>query len=108
MNHNYQTSIFSALADPRRQQIVELVSSKGQMSSTDISRQFQITSSAISQHLKVLKNSHVLIMEKQAQKRLYQINPKAFDQLEDWSRRMKKNWNQRFERLEELLKKNKK
>jgi DNA-binding transcriptional ArsR family regulator len=100
MNHQ---DIFQVLAEPRRREIIELLASHGQMSASDISDQFNITSAAISQHLKVLREAELVKMEKHAQQRLYQINPTAFDELENWSQRMKSLWNQRLDRLEALL-----
>lgn len=95
--------MFTALAEPRRRQIVELLASQGQMSASGISNQFQITSAAISQHLKVLREAEVVQMEKQAQQRLYALNLTAFDELEDWARKMKVTWTQRFNQLDQLL-----
>ena len=95
--------VMSALAEPRRRQIVELVASNGRMSATAISSRFDITPAAISQHLKVLRDARVLRMTKRAQQRLYQINPEAFDELEQWSKRMREAWATRFDQLDELL-----
>jgi DNA-binding transcriptional ArsR family regulator len=97
------STILPALAEPHRRQIVELLVSKGQMNATDIARRFEITPAAVSQHLKVLRNARVLTMEKQAQRRLYQINPAAFDELEAWLRKMKETWSARFDQLDSLL-----
>lgn len=93
----------AALAEPRRRQIVELLATQGQMTATDISNQFEITSAAVSQHLKVLRQAEILKMRKQAQKRLYRINPRAFEELEGWLRQMKKTWSTRFDQLDALL-----
>jgi len=108
LSDNYHTSIFSALGEPRRLEIVELISQTGQMSASDISNRFQITSAAISQHLKVLREAEVLIMEKQAQKRLYQINPETFGEIQEWAEKMKHTWSTRFNQLDQLLSKNNK
>lgn len=94
---------FSALSEPHRIGIVELLATEGQMNSTAISKEFQITAAAVSQHLKVLREAEILVMEKQAQKRLYQLNPHAFDELELWAKQMKATWESRFSKLDELL-----
>lgn len=106
MQH-FSDDIFTALAEPRRREIVELLAGHGQMSATEISNEFKITAAAISQHLKVLREAEILKMEKQAQRRLYQINPLALDELEEWVRTMKKTWEARFDQLDELLKSSK-
>ena len=96
-------SIIPALAEPHRRQIVELLVSQGRMNATEISRRFEITPAAVSQHLKVLRNAQVLIMNRKAQQRLYQINPAAFEELEQWSRQLKETWTARFEQLDSVL-----
>ncbi|KAA3646680.1 MAG: ArsR family transcriptional regulator [Chloroflexi bacterium] len=95
--------LFGALSEPHRVGIVELLAAHGQMNSTAISQEFPITAAAVSQHLKVLREAGILVMEKQAQKRLYQINPQAFDELESWAKQMKATWESRFTQLDELL-----
>jgi len=95
--------ILPALAEPHRRQIVELLVQRGEMNATDIAGEFEITPAAVSQHLKVLREAEVLTMEKQAQRRLYQINPAAFDELAKWSRTMKETWAARLDQLGSLL-----
>ncbi len=91
--------LFSALSDPTRRNIIEMLASSGQLSASDISDKFSVSPPAISQHLKVLRNANLVQMEKRAQKRIYQINPKA----KDWVKKMMTLWNQRFDRLDKLL-----
>jgi DNA-binding transcriptional ArsR family regulator len=96
-------SIIPALAQPYRRQIVELLVASGRLNATEISSRFDITPAAVSQHLKVLRNAQIVTMNKQAQQRLYQINPAAFEELENWSRQMKETWTARFDQLDSLL-----
>jgi DNA-binding transcriptional ArsR family regulator len=99
---------FSALADPTRRNILEMLANSGQLSATEISDKFQVTPSAISQHLKVLREAKLILMEKRAQQRLYQINPEAIAELEAWAKQLTQRWHERFEALDELLEAEKK
>jgi DNA-binding transcriptional ArsR family regulator len=96
--------IFYALSDPTRRKILELLASHGALSATQIYSNFQVSPPAISQHLKILREANLVKMEKHAQQRIYQINPQAVQQLEDWSKRLAQQWNQRLDVLDELLK----
>lgn len=96
-------TIFSALAEPTRCEIMEMLAEKGKLSATDIFKQFKASAPAISQHLRVLRQAHLVDVEKQAQRRVYHINPNAMSELEGWVGKMKKLWNERFNRLEQLL-----
>lgn len=99
--------IFSALAEPTRRNIVELLAASGQMSVSDICDKFSVTPPAISQHLKILRDTDVVSVEKRAQQRLYTINPLAVDELELWISHIRKQWSDRFDRLDTLLQKEK-
>jgi len=96
--------VFYALADPTRRKILELLASRGRMSATEIYKHFAVSPPAISQHLKVLREARLVMMEKHAQQRLYQINPQAMLELENWSKRLAQQWNERLDALEQVLK----
>lgn len=95
--------IFSALAEPTRRTIVEMLARNGPLSATDISARFSVSPPAISHHLKVLREAQVVVMEKQAQQRIYQLNPDAMGELEQWAKDITQLWNQRFDALEKVL-----
>lgn len=96
--------IFYALADPTRRKILELLASQGELPATQIYANFTVSPPAISQHLKVLREANLVKMEKHAQQRLYQINPEAMLEVQDWSKKLAQLWNQRLDVLDELLK----
>ncbi|MCB0035840.1 MAG: winged helix-turn-helix transcriptional regulator [Anaerolineales bacterium] len=95
--------VFSALADPTRRRIVEILAMSGQLPASDIYKHFESTPPAISQHLKVLRQAEVVKMEKQAQQRLYTVNTAKVEEVEVWARRTVQLWSERFDRLEALL-----
>lgn len=94
---------FSAIADPTRRQIIELLARDGQLPATEISDQFPISPQAISQHLKVLREAQLVRVEKRAQQRIYKVNPEAMLELEAWARQIWRLWNQRFDALENVI-----
>lgn len=94
---------FTALADPTRRSIIEMVARRGELTATDISDRFNVSPPAISQHLKVLRKVKLLRMEKRAQRRIYSIDTVGIEEIEDWLSRMRTMWNERFGALEKLL-----
>ena|SRR3989344_7255033 len=96
--------LFSALADHNRRRIIEILASRGQLSASQISGKFNVSPPAISQHLKVLREAKLVKVAKKAQMRLYRINPDSMSKLEGWAHKMKKVWNYRFDRMDQLLK----
>jgi DNA-binding transcriptional ArsR family regulator len=100
--------LFSALADPTRRRILELLAKKGPLSATQVCEKFPVSAPAISQHLKVLREAHWVEVEKRAQQRLYRLNPEAVRELEGWTGRVTELWNDRFDALDEVLQAEKK
>jgi DNA-binding transcriptional ArsR family regulator len=94
---------YSVISDPTRRKIIEVLANHGPLSATDISNEFQVSPSAISQHLKVLREAKLVRMDKKAQQRIYQINPQALQELEEWPRHIAQLWNERFDALEAVL-----
>ncbi len=99
---------FAALADTTRRQIIELLANRGEMSATEIADQFRFSPPAISQHLKVLREADLILMEKQAQRRIYRLNPTAMSEMERWLEKLMEQWNDRFNALDKVLEREKK
>ncbi|MEZ4634630.1 MAG: metalloregulator ArsR/SmtB family transcription factor [Caldilineaceae bacterium] len=95
--------MFSALADPTRRSILEMLANQGELSATEISDAFSVTPQAISQHLKVLRQAELVLVEKRAQQRIYRINPQTMLEVEDWATRLRQLWEARFDALDRVL-----
>jgi len=95
--------VFSALAEPTRRSIIEMLASHGHLSASEISDRFPVSASAISQHLKILREAELVHMEKQAQQRIYRINPDTVHELEQWARDVREMWDERFDALDLVL-----
>jgi DNA-binding transcriptional ArsR family regulator len=92
----------TALADPTRQRIVEMLAA-GALSSGDIARRFEISAPAISQHLKTLREARLVRVRAQAQKRFYELDPEGITALADWVARIRGFWSEKLDALEEKL-----
>lgn len=100
--------IFTALADPRRREIIELLANKGKLSATDICNNFKVSPPAISQHLKVLLEVNLVKQEKRAQQRLYELDTEGLKQINIWTHKLQKLWDSRFDALDQVLEAEKK
>ena len=76
--------MFSALAEPTRRSIIEMLAGEGQLSVSDIAARFDVSAPAISQHLKILREADLVWVEKRAQQRIYRLNPDAMREFEQW------------------------
>ncbi len=69
-----------AIAEPRRREILRLVWSR-ERSAGDIAQQFAVTRSAISQHLRVLKEAGLVAERRDGTRRLYRAKPEGLAEL---------------------------
>jgi len=65
-----------ALAEPRRRAILRLVTS-GELAAGEIAAAFDVTRTAVSQHLTVLKNAGLLTERRDGTRRLYRARPEG-------------------------------
>lgn len=101
------SQVFSALAEPTRREILELLANSGEMSASDIYKKFTVSHPAISQHLKVLKGADLVQVEKKAQQRIYSINPDSIKEFDEWVKKLGNIWNDKFDRLDKVLEREK-
>ncbi|WP_186419519.1 metalloregulator ArsR/SmtB family transcription factor [Bosea sp. CS1GBMeth4] len=93
---------FTALADPTRRRIVEMLG-MGAMAAGEISARFEMSAPAISQHLKVLKEAGLVSVEVSGQRRIYRLDPGGLDAFEAWVRQVRGFWTAGLDRLEREL-----
>jgi DNA-binding transcriptional ArsR family regulator len=93
---------FDVLSDPVRRRILELLAG-GERTSGDIviavQREFAITQPAVSQHLKVLRESRFAAVRIDGARRLYSIDPGPLQEVEAWLGRFRGFWERRLDAL---------
>jgi DNA-binding transcriptional ArsR family regulator len=94
---------FEALADPTRRRIVELVAEQ-ERSAGEIAAAFSISRPGVSKHLRVLREQGILAAREDGTRRLYSLEPKALDEVDDWVERCRGFWRNRLDALETELK----
>lgn len=95
--------IFTALAEPTRRNILELLAASGNLAATDIYKRFKVTPPAISQHLKVLREANLVRVERRAQQRIYFVNPEPMKELERWIQQFAAKMEDQYSALDEVL-----
>jgi DNA-binding transcriptional ArsR family regulator len=85
---------FSALADPTRRQVVELLR-EGPKRAGDLATSFGITAPSMSRHLRILRTSGLVEADGEdadARVRVYRLCEDPFDQLKTWIEDVKGFW----------------
>ncbi len=90
------------LADPTRQRIVEMLA-EGALRAGEIASRFEVSAPAISQHLKVLRDARLVRVQRDAQRRIYELNPEGLAELAAWVERLNGFWSRRLATLERAL-----
>jgi DNA-binding transcriptional ArsR family regulator len=93
---------FAALSDPNRLAIVELLGA-GEQSAGAIAANFPISAPAVSQHLKTLRDSGLVQVRIDGQRRIYSLDPDALAEMEGWFARVRGFWTGRLDALERAL-----
>jgi DNA-binding transcriptional ArsR family regulator len=96
-------SIFGALADPTRRDILKRVGKK-ELPVSEIAKPYKLTLAAISKHLKVLEEAKLIMKRRQGKQQLVQASPVAIRDASAYLKAYEAQWNDRFDRLEAYLK----
>lgn len=93
---------FSALAEPNRLRIVELLRD-GARPVGDIGALLRLNQPQVSKHLRVLKDAGLVEVEPRAQQRLYGLRAQPLRELNAWLERYREIWDERLDQLDELV-----
>jgi len=96
------STTFAALADPTRRAILTRLAA-GEATVKELAEPFDMTLPAISKHLKVLERAGLITQGRKAQWRPCQLQAAPLKDISDWVEQYRHIWEQRFERLDNLL-----
>jgi DNA-binding transcriptional ArsR family regulator len=91
-----------AIADPTRRRIVEMLAARD-LTVGEIVEEFDMSTPAISQHLKVLREAGLVNSRVVGQSRIQSLNPDGLKQIQSWLVSTMNFWNQRLDALEAAL-----
>jgi len=96
--------VFKALADPTRRALLErLLREGGELNVRALTAQAGVSQPAVSKHLGVLKAAGLVQERPQGRVVHYRAEPKGLAPLMDWMRFYAVFWDERMDRLENLL-----
>ncbi len=96
--------VFKALADPTRRAIFEHLSRDGKQTVHALTYRAGISQPAVSKHLGVLKLANLVRGRRKGRETHYSAQPQALVPLVDWMSLYGTFWRDRFDQLENLLK----
>ena len=94
--------VFSALADPLRRDMVARLS-EGDATVGELAEPYDVTVQAVSKHLRVLEDAGLVTRSRDAQRRPVHLEAEVFDLMTKWIERYRRRAEERYRRLDEVL-----
>lgn len=99
MDRQTAHTVLAALADPTRQQIVEMLSDGTNHTLSELAGHFDMSRQAVSKHLSILNEAGIVISERHGRDRRNRLSPDGLDPLRDWFNRYSLFWDERLQAL---------
>ena len=94
--------ILSALAEPNRLQIVELLRRRP-LPVGEIVERLRLRQPQVSKHLRVLSDAGLVEVRPVGQQRIYRVRAQALKELDAWLDPYRRTWDERFDQLDDVL-----
>lgn len=101
---NLRRDVFQALADPTRRAILLLLATQS-LTAGAIASNFDTARPTVSKHLQILTECELLKQQQDGREIYYHINAKKMKEVDDFIEPFRKMWEQRFSKLESVMKK---
>src|SRR5580692_9141266 len=93
------SDVFSAIAEPRRRQIIDLLSRRRGLPVGTIVLVLGLAQPAVSKHLGVLREVGIVTVEKLGKSRVYDLNLDQLRTVQDWVQALEKHWEYQLDRI---------
>ena len=95
-------SVFHALSDPTRREMIERLS-EGPVSVSQLAKPLGVSLAAVVQHLQVLEECALVRTRKLGRTRMCRMEPAGLSAAEQWIQDRRSSWERKFDRLGDLL-----
>lgn len=103
MSDESVNQVMSALADPTRRHIVELLSGGSELTLSEITGHFGMSRQAVSKHLAVLNQAGIVSSERKGRDRSNRLQPRALAPLREWFNCYSVFWDDRLLALKQQV-----
>ena|SRR5437773_10550331 len=103
--HAASADVFAAIADPTRRQLLDLLG-QGEQSVLGLTGHFDMTVSAVSQHLRLLREVGLVDVRRAGRERWYRLNPEPLKTVAAWVGFYEQFWRRKLHALGKYLDEN--
>lgn len=95
--------VYSAVADPTRRRMLQLLADTDELSLHEIMAHFEISRTAVSKHLAILAEAGLVTDRKVGRETRYRMNPAPLREIQEWVSSYERFWTDRIDNLRKLL-----
>jgi DNA-binding transcriptional ArsR family regulator len=96
-------SVFEALADPTRRQVMRLLADAGPASATQLASGLSVTRQAVAKHLAALEEAGLVEGRRLGRERRFRLTPGPLSEAVTWMADVGAQWDERLESLTRFL-----
>jgi DNA-binding transcriptional ArsR family regulator len=96
------TDAFNAVADASRRDLLDALGT-GEATVGELVDRLGLSQPQVSKHLGVLRAVGLVLVRVDGKRRWYRVNGPALKPVHDWVRAFERTWNERLDRLDDLL-----
>jgi len=93
---------FSALADPTRRAVLDLLR-QGSMPAGQIAREFPLSRPAISKHLRLLRRARLVRARRDGRQRIFELNAQPLQSVDAWLSHYRVFWQSQLSSLKKFV-----
>lgn len=93
------TDVFSAIAEPRRREVIAVLSNGQEYAVNEIVLRMEMAQPAVSKHLGALRRAGVVTMVKRGQHRMYRLNAQGLKPVHDWVKVFERYWTHQVDQI---------
>lgn len=97
----YPTDVFSAIAEPRRREVITVLADGQEYAVNEIVLRMKMAQPAVSKHLGALRKAGVVTMVKRGQHRMYRLNADGLKPVHDWVKFFERYWTSQVDQIKQ-------
>ena len=95
--------MFKALADHHRRHLLDSLAQRDGQTLTELCAHLPMSRFGVMKHLGILEEAGLITTRKVGREKLHYLNPAPMQDVADWVERYSRYWEERLDRLEEVL-----
>ncbi len=99
MTRKAPADVFSAIAEPRRREVIAVLSDGEGYAVNEIVLRMKVAQPAVSKHLGALRKAGVVTVLKRGQHRMYRLNAEGLKPVHDWVKVFERYWTHQIDQI---------